>query len=354
MAIRAIDPTIIIDYVRRIRTAPREQPKMKLANNHSEIKMHHLSYFIQAASSGSLVSAAEVLNVSQPAVSKAISDLEAILGVSLFRRRPTGMELTGYGEEFLRHTVAAKAKIAEAVSSVEEMKDTKRGHVRVGVVPMDALPFFHQGVMGLKARRPNIVVSIITGSNERLLPDLKIGGLDLVIGRAADSAMMSELTHEPLFEERMAFVVWPSNALSGRKTIHLAELNETPWLVPMPNSSIRERLQEECTKQNVNFPINFVEGGVAMVLATLADCPEPVVVWPYSLVEERIQSGQLIELDVPINKQIAPTGITRREADQLSQSAAIFLEELRHAGFEHRSKPRDISTGTESSSKIAI
>ena len=165
---------------------------MHTAASHPDIKMHHLIYFIQAATSGSLVSAAEVLHVSQPAVSKAIGDLESILGVPLFRRRPTGMQLTGYGETFLRHAIAARANIAEAVAGINDMKDTNRGHVRVGVVPMDALPFFHQGIVALKLQRPHIVVSIITGSNERLLPDLKIGGLDFVIGRAANEAMMAE------------------------------------------------------------------------------------------------------------------------------------------------------------------
>lgn len=311
---------------------------MTMRSGNHDIKMHHLAYFIQAATSGSLVNAAEILRVSQPAVSKAIADLESILGVPLFLRRPTGIELTGYGEVFLRHALDARTKITEAVASVEDMKNKKRGHVRVGVIPMDAVPFFHDGVMGLKDRRPNIVVSILTGSNQRLLPDLLNGSLDFVIGRSGDPSMMSDLIHEPLFGERMALVVWPSNVHAQRDKLELSELVDTPWLVPLPNTVIRERLNEEFTKQKLEFPSDYVEGGVSMVLGTMPDCPEPVVVCPHSFVAQRIAAGELIELDVPIDKELAPTGITRRKSARLSQSASLFIEELQRAGAEHRKK----------------
>ena len=98
-----------------------------------DIKMHHLTYFVQVATSGSLVKAVEVLGVTQPAVSVAIGDLEKILGVPLFRRRPTGMELTG----------ARKCSLGPTPVAYLFARD---GDARVSIYIMKRLPE-HEGRM---------------------------------------------------------------------------------------------------------------------------------------------------------------------------------------------------------------
>jgi DNA-binding transcriptional LysR family regulator len=303
--------------------------------------MHHLTYFVQVATSGSLVAAVEVLGVTQPAVSVAISDLERILGVPLFRRRPTGMELTSFGETFLHHVIAARANIAAAVASIQEMKNTTSGEVRVGIVPMDAVPFVHEAVVALKRSRPGILVSMITGSNERLLPELKIGGLDFVVSREAGPAMMSNLTHEPLFDGRIAVVAWPSGKHANPAQVELAELGDLPWVMPLPNTIIRERLEEEFAKRKVEFPRNRVDGGIATILGswTADESSEAIVVCPFSLVEEKIAAGQLVEIPVSMDKTLPPTGITCRREGKPSESAALLMAAFRRVSAERRSNP---------------
>ncbi len=301
--------------------------------------MHHLTYFVQVATSGSLVNAVEVLGVTQPAVSVAINDLEKILGVALFRRRPTGMELTSFGETFLHHVLAARANIAEAVASVREMKDAVSGQVRVGIVPMDAVPFVHEAVISLKRSRPGILVSMITGANERLLPELKIGGLDFVIGREAGPAMMADLIYEPLFGERMAVISWPSCVYANRGELTLADLTEAEWCMPLPNTVIRERIEGEYAKRGLDFPPNRVDGGIATILGTLPGPPEStvvVVLCPYSLARSKIEAGEMVELPVDFDKSLPPTGMTWRKDSKPSESASLLMDEFRRVSAQRR------------------
>ena len=300
------------------------------------IKMHHLTYFVQVATSGSLASAVADLGVTQPAVSVAIGDLESILGVPLFQRQHSGMELTVYGETFLHHVLGVRAKLSEAVASIEAMKTSTKGQVRVGIVPMDAVPFFHEGVLALKRSQPRLVISLITGSNERLLRDLRIGGLDFVIGREASSAMMSQLTYEPLFEERMVIAAWPANRLASRELIQLAELVDFPWVLPLANTVIRERIEEEFAKQKVDFPLQYVEGGIATIVNSWHGETDAVVVCPLSLVEEKIAAGALVRLPVQMDGTLPSTGITQRGGGQPSEAAALLMAEFRRSSRERR------------------
>lgn len=301
-----------------------------------DIKMHHLNYFVQVATSGSLVKAVEVLGVTQPAVSVAIGDLEKILGVPLFRRRPTGMELTGFGEMFLRHVLAARANLADAIAGVEEMKSTTSGQVRIGITPMDAVPFVHKAVISLKRSRPGVLVSMITGSSERLLPELKIGGLDFVISRQAGKDMMMNLVFESLFQSRMAVVSWQGSKFADRAEIELAELTDAEWCMPLSNTVIRERIEEEFTKCGAEFPLNRVDGGIATIVGSWgnADAPNAVLLSPYSLVEDKIEAGQFIELPVKFDSRIPPTGIVRRESSKPSESASLLMTEFRKLSAE--------------------
>lgn len=312
---------------------------MSTASRSDDIKMHHLTYFVQVATSGSLVKAVEVLGVTQPAVSVAINDLEKILGVPLFRRRPTGMELTSFGEAFLHHVIAVRANIAEAVASVRDMKNTVSGQVRIGVVPMDAVPFVHEAVITLKRSRPGVLVSMITGSTDRLLPELKIGGLDFVVSREAGPAMMTNLIYEPLYDQRMAIVSWPTYKHADRTEIDLAELVDAEWCMPLPNTVIRERIEEEFAKRGLGFPPNRVDGGIATILGTLPEPPEPtivVVLCPYGLARGKIEAGELLELPVEFDKSLPPTGITWRKDSKPSESASLLMNEFRRVSAEQK------------------
>lgn len=312
---------------------------MSTTGRTEDIKMHHLNYFVQVATSGSLVKAVEVLGVTQPAVSVAINDLEKILGVALFRRRPTGMELTSFGETFLHHVLAARANLAEAVASVRDMKSAVSGQVRIGIVPMDAVPFVHEGVIALKQTRPGILISMITGGNDRLLPELKIGGLDFVIGREAGSAMMADLIYEPLFGERMAVISWPTSVYANRGKLTLADLTDAEWCMPLPNTVIRERIEDEFAQRGVDFPPNRVDGAITTVLGTLSGPPASgvvVVLCPYSLARTKIETGEMVELPVDFDKALPPTGLTLRKDTKPSESAAFLMDEFRRIGAERK------------------
>src|SRR5258707_10065520 len=107
------------------------------------LKLRHLNVLLAVAQWGNMARAAEHLAISQPAVSKAIADLENTLGVRLLDRRPQGLELTHYGRAFLKRSIAIFNDLGTSVTELESLADPTAGELRVGKTPtMAAGPFF--------------------------------------------------------------------------------------------------------------------------------------------------------------------------------------------------------------------
>src|SRR4051812_10980138 len=96
------------------------------------IKLRDLHFLLAVAKSGSMGKAAAELSVSQPVVSKAISDLEHALGVRLLDRSPMGAEVTSYGHALLQCGVAVFDDLRQGVKQLEFLADPTSGELRIG------------------------------------------------------------------------------------------------------------------------------------------------------------------------------------------------------------------------------
>ena len=86
----------------------------------SRVKFRHLQTFVEVARQKSVMKAAGLLHVSQPAVTKTIRELEEVLGVAVFERDGRGIRITRYGEVFLRHAGAALTALRQGLDSVSQ------------------------------------------------------------------------------------------------------------------------------------------------------------------------------------------------------------------------------------------
>src|SRR5215475_13245777 len=96
------------------------------------LKLHDVRVLISVAETGSMSKAAERLGTSQPAVSRAISDLEHALGVSLLDRSPAGVEPTEYGYALIKRGLAAFDELRQGIEDIEFIADPTAGVLRLG------------------------------------------------------------------------------------------------------------------------------------------------------------------------------------------------------------------------------
>jgi DNA-binding transcriptional LysR family regulator len=133
------------------------------------LKLRHLNVLLSVAQWGNMAKAAEHLAISQPAVSKAIANLENTLGVRLLDRRPQGVELTHYGRAFLKRSIAIFNDLTTSVTELESLADPTAGELRIGTTVAMAAGLVCAIVDLLSRQYPRLAFRITIGD----LPDMQ-------------------------------------------------------------------------------------------------------------------------------------------------------------------------------------
>ena len=223
------------------------------------LKLHDLHVFIAVAELGSMRKAAERLAVSQPSVSKAIADIEQVLGTRLLERNAQGVEVTPYGRALLRRALGAFDELRQGVKDIEVLADPTLGEVRIGCPEAIAAGLLPAVVDRFSRRYPRVVVSVKAA--DELAPEyrpLRERTVDLVVGRGADHLRDDDLDAEVLYHDRV-FVATGGKAPWGRcRNVTLADLMEYPWLLFPESSWIDMRVNEAFRRSNVAPPRSVV------------------------------------------------------------------------------------------------
>lgn len=305
----------------------------------SRIKIRHLACFLEVAARRSFGGAAEALAITQPAVSKAIADLEDILGVALFERSRRGVFLTGYGEAFQRYAGASLTALRQGVDSVSQAQ-ARGGHtLAIGALPTSANRIMPQAVLRAKAEGLGATLRIITGPNELLLQELRQGDLDLVVGRLAAPRQMQALAFEYLYSEEVVFVVRPGHPLLDPssqlgETVELGQLADFTVILPTLRSIIRPEVDRLLVSQGVARLPEVIESVSPDFSRRYTRTTEAVWIISYGVVADDLAEGMLARLPVNAPPAQGPVGLTQRAEMPASVSLQILMKAIREVAAE--------------------
>ncbi|WP_376097588.1 LysR family transcriptional regulator [Roseomonas sp. CCTCC AB2023176] len=154
------------------------------------------------ATHGSLLKASAAIGIGQPALSRSLRELEAVVGARLFDRHPRGVRPTAEGAVIVR---LARRVLSELHRAEEEL-DAADGTVAVGALPVAAVGVLPGALIRLKASHPDVTVRLEQGRTEELLPLLASRELDLVVGRLYPPANPDDFVREALWEEPISIL----------------------------------------------------------------------------------------------------------------------------------------------------
>lgn len=295
------------------------------------VKFRHLQCFLEIARQQSVVKAAAALSVTQPAVSKTIRELEGLLGVALFERRGRGIALTRFGEVFLRYAGASVTALRQGVDSITQARTRGGLTIKIGALPTVSTRVVPRAVHLFKQDNTGTVVRVVTGENSVLLSQLRTGDLDLVVGRLADPELMTGLSFEHLYSERVSFIVRPGHPLLKAKPLNLAKLAGYTVLLPTEGSIIRPLVDRFLIAHGVaSLPdqIETVSMAFGRRYTRMTDA-----VWLISrgVVAEDLEEGVLAELPVATDATTGPVGLTTRADIPPSLPAVMLMQTIREA-----------------------
>ena len=189
-----------------------------------------LHSFLIVAEQASISRAAEVLNVSQPALTKSIQRLEVEYGVKLFDRMPSGVRLTKYGDILLQHVKVMDNEYRHAISRIKEQRDGRVGALRIGAGPVWLVSILPPLIAEFQTLCPGVSISLIGGVIDTLVPDLITGDLDLICV-SLDFPNQSEIVKQSLFKTHHVLVANPGHPLADGQEVDPARIHTYPWMV---------------------------------------------------------------------------------------------------------------------------
>jgi DNA-binding transcriptional LysR family regulator len=295
----------------------------------SHLKTRHLVLLQELGRHGSIVHAAQAANLTQPAASKLLAELEHSLNVQLFERLPRGVMPTWYGEVMIRRASAALAEMDAAYQEMMELQSGLRGRVAVGTVLTPSSGLVTDAIILLKSRVARLQVSVSVDTSKLLVERLRAGELDIVVGRILDTGLTAELNFEPITDEPHSLIAAAGHPLAGRSDLQLAELAGVPWVLPPAGSILRDRLTAMFLAQGLEPPAEIVETMALPVVASLLTGSRMVAALPEELVRPYLDAGLLTVLPFDLGLRMDLYGIITRKQHRLSPGAESMLATLR-------------------------
>lgn len=292
------------------------------------IRLRHLHTFVAVAQQGTLGRAAETLNLSQPALSKTLNELEQLTGTRLFERGRLGAQLTLVGEQFLTYAV----KVLDALNSAGQALNRKEGLnndiVRIGALPTAALGILPTVIGQFHKQQKDITLQVATMNNTMLLAGLKSGEIDIGIGRMSDPELMSGLHYELLFLESLKLVVRPGHPLL-QETVTLSRVMEWPVVVSPKGTVPRQNAEALLQSQGCKMPAGCIETLSASLSRQLTVDFDYVWFVPSGAVKDDLRRGVLTALPIATQGAGEPIGILTRVDATLTPGTQTLLSAIR-------------------------
>jgi DNA-binding transcriptional LysR family regulator len=302
-----------------------------------EIGLRHLTCFVAVAQERTLARAARRLHVSQPAVSKTLSDLERLAGRKLVERGRAGTRLTPAGEEFLRYAAEATRAVEAAAVALSSSRRTALPVLSVASLYTVAGGLLARAIARLQVRRPDARVAIRMSHNPELLAVLKSGEVDLALGRMAEPGMMRGISFELLYAESLAVVTRPGHELLRRAAVSPRDLLGYPLVIPEAGTAPRLQAEGIFAAEGACFCAGHTEAGAgytetqsSSVARSLTALSDAVWITPRHAVQLDLDNGWLAALPVPVPPAAEPVGLLTRSAESPGELGGELMSILRN------------------------
>jgi LysR family pca operon transcriptional activator len=295
------------------------------------IKQRHLVCLLEVAKTGSMTKAAEILHVSQPAVSKTIRELEEIVDVKLTMRDGTRVILTKQGRMFCDYAEASVTALRDGYQAISDSEVSRRIDVAIGALPSVASYIMPPTVRKL-TQAMDVRVRVITGPNYHLLEQLRLGDIDIVVGFLPDVDTITDLLFEHLYAESIIFVVRPGHPLLNGYRAEMATWGQFPFILPAAASSIRNAVERMLISAGIEMKVSPIESSSTSFSRHYVATSDAIWVVSRGTVHSDTAAGQLIDLATHEQVISEPIGMITRASSPPSLVAKKFMSLMRQEG----------------------
>ncbi len=292
------------------------------------LKLRDLHTLQVVSEIGSMAQASRRLGLSQPAISKAIAEMEHALGAPLLERSSVGVELTPCGTMLVERTRVIFDEVRQGVKDIEQASDPTRGEVLIGATePLTVI--LAEIVNHLSARYPRITYRVIISDTTSLLRELRERNLDIVITRWTHRSAADDFAAEPLYNNPLGVLVHRRHSLLRYKRLKLKDLVDERWTLSPPDSFLGQIVNDEFQRHKLEYPKATVTSISIYMRLTLLASGKYLTMLPVSMLRHPADKAWLRALPVKFEDtpgNVAAITLKRRRAKGAVQ---LFLQASR-------------------------
>lgn len=288
------------------------------------IRLHHLEVLLVIARHGSLTAAAGALDISQPAVSQWLADIEAALGEKLFIRGQR-LKPTAFAQPVLAHAERVLNDAHRLTDEISAIRAGGTGQVRIGAMQVANAALVPSVVLQLHEEAAGIELSLVEDVAAGLWARFERNELDLLVTRLETRALASGLPHQRLFADRHRVVCGPQNPLLKRRKPGWSDLAGCMWLMPPSGTPLRLAIEASFAAKGLASPRVLMASGSTTANLLLMAQVQAVSVMSSMAASHFERQGVLRCLPLTLSHDIGDVGLVWREPDP-GPALAIVLD----------------------------
>lgn len=300
------------------------------------IKVQDLRMIVALEEHGTILNAANVMGLSQPAITKRLQDLEKDLSITLFHRMSRGVEPTPYGEIIIKHAHIILNQLRNAEGEVSDLSAGLGGRLRIGIPVAASTSLVSDAIVELLEKRKNVQITMVEDYNIRLIPSLKRGNLDLIVGRLPNSSQFDDINIEGFYKESLQLVVRSGHPLANKGKISTDDLLKWNWLMPPQDSIMYSQIEHFFRKQDRKMPEASIYSLSHVGSLRVLQHQDLIAAFPRESIVDDVKSGRVHVLDVNLSQEATEIGIITRNSGFNSPAAEMFMEIIRNLGKQRK------------------
>lgn len=293
---------------------------------HNRLTLRHFRMLESLERLGLVARVAEALNVSQPAISKQITELEQIVGRPVVTRDRNRLYLTPVGLSLARHARMVLTQIERAALDIDAIAAGISGTVSVGVVGSVAPTLMPQAIVLMGNIAPNVNLSIVEGHFMSMLPLLNDNSIDYLIARAWQPQEYPGIAQRKLYDERLLVAAGPAHPLARNRAVSWADAMRWPWIFPQERSIARQAIASMLAQHGLATPEKVISSISLTLNMELLKHMQVLTLFPEGFAQAHAQRGDLVILPIETGDLLSEVRCYWRHDMREAKSTDLFLQ----------------------------
>ncbi len=286
-----------------------------------------LRSFLAVCRAGSISGAARSLNISQPSVSVTIAQLEQNLGVELFARTRSGIQLSTGGKLLQRKAEAMETLLVSAAREIALSQHHIEGPLIIGGTPGALSSLVPAAVDRLRETHPRFQLQILERSDQQLIELLRNEQIALAMVTTGLDGLPDDLIEQPILQDPFDLIVGPANAHLPPQ-MRLRDAQDMRWVLPEAVGAFRRQIDALFLAADTPVPLNAIRCDSLLTTRSIVHRSDYVAILPRQVVAEELAMGVLRAIELEDVRFLRTIGVRRLAEAQLSPLADGFLSAL--------------------------